>query len=142
MNKITSKLFLTKLKYIIARKKHEKVILALNSKDKTNAIFNDYANYQIIKIINNLIAKKDPKAYKLLKDEIGRIDSLTESYCYGIIEPMTYEEMKSIINYYTDDIWSQKKTEQSLKKLFKITKEKPYKNNKKILNFPKKRTNV
>ena len=136
MNKLTSKLFLTKIKYIITRKKYEKTISKLNLKDRINALLNDYANHQIMKIINNKIVEKDPIAYNLLKDEIRRIESLTESYQYGIIEPMTYEEMKSVINYYTTDLWYQKKAEQSLEKLFKINKETSCKNKHQIIKFP------
>ena len=142
MNISTPKESLIQLKYIISRIKYKKTINKLNLKDKTNALFNDYVHYQIIEILKQRIEKRDSISYKLLEDEIRRINSLTESYQYGIIEPMTYEEMKNVINYYIDDIWTRKKTEQSLKKLFKTNKEKNYTLTPKVIKFPTKRTNV
>ena len=142
MNISTSKVSLIQIKYIIFRIKYKKTINKLNLKYKKNALFNDYAHYQIIEILKQRIENKDLKSYNLLEDEIRRINSLTESYQYGIIEPMTYEEMKQVIDYYIDDIWTRKKTEQSLKKLFKTNKEKRYTLTPKIIKFPTKRTNV
>ncbi|MBR3161177.1 MAG: hypothetical protein IKF19_00400 [Bacilli bacterium] len=124
-NNYSLKLLLLEIKYTIALKKYKKSILKLNLKDRINAIFNSYPNQQIARIIENKAYEQDTKIYSLIEDEIRRLNSLTKSYGDGPIEKMTFKEMEAIINYYADDVWTQKKIKQNLNILFK-------KNNKKL----------
>lgn len=130
--------FFIKLRYLFTLKKHKLVINSLDMNNKINAIINEFVTEQIFELISNKINSQDKKAIKMMKEEIIRIEALTNNYKYGFIEPMTYEEMKSIINYYVDDLWTEKKIDQKLKKLFNNNKikVKNYHNN--IIKFNKK----
>ena len=109
---------LTKFRYLISLKHHQIIINKLDMNNKINAILNNFVTDQISDLISQKITNHDISAIKMMKEEIIRIDALTESYKYGFIEMMTYDEMKSILNYYIDDIWILKKTEQKLNTLF------------------------
>ena len=129
-------ILLVKIRYLISLKRHQIIINKLDLNNKINAIINNFVNEQIYELINEKIIDKDKNIIKILKEETLRIDALTDNYKYGFIEPMTFEEMRSIINYYiNDDIWSKKKIEQKLNILFQKTKKLDNYSNHQIIYF-------
>ena len=130
-------IYLISIRYYISLKIHKIKINRLDLNNRINAIINNYVTNQIYELLSEKITNKDKNTIKMMKDEIMRIDALTESYNYGFIEKMTYEEMKSIISYYANSTWQLKKIEKDLNILFQKEPKKKFtkKNNNKIIYF-------
>ena len=92
--------FLIKERYILSIIRNERQIKKLGLKDTLIARINSFPNKYIGYEIKNRLEEQDKSAYKIMKEEIIRLDILTNNYKNKRIIMLKQTEMKNIMTKY------------------------------------------